>query len=108
MIRRPPRSTRTDTLFPYTTLFGTHQYGSFCASNIWIPESCVQWFAKGYCLHNFRRSRKGGKQCCFVHRFDRNHIPGKMARHETIFLMKASPAVQYSGIGACQDRKGVE
>src|SRR3546814_7068781 len=22
MIRRPPRSTRTDTLFPYTTLFG--------------------------------------------------------------------------------------
>src|SRR3546814_3163315 len=24
MIRRPPRSTRTDTLFPYTTLFRTH------------------------------------------------------------------------------------
>src|SRR3546814_11364516 len=33
MIRRPPRSTRTDTLFPYTTLFrsaiarGEHQHG---------------------------------------------------------------------------------
>src|SRR3546814_3807155 len=31
MIRRPPRSTRTDTLFPYTTLFrsldGTREYG---------------------------------------------------------------------------------
>src|SRR3546814_853887 len=33
MIRRPPRSTRTDTLFPYTTLFrsrargGAHQQG---------------------------------------------------------------------------------
>src|SRR3546814_3893328 len=31
MIRRPPRSTRTDTLFPYTTLFRsfrwTHQQG---------------------------------------------------------------------------------
>src|SRR3546814_1045687 len=28
MIRRPPRSTRTDTLFPYTTLFrsGHHQH----------------------------------------------------------------------------------
>src|SRR3546814_1210316 len=25
MIRRPPRSTRTDTLFPYTTLFRSHQ-----------------------------------------------------------------------------------
>src|SRR3546814_16574840 len=27
MIRRPPRSTRTDTLFPYTTLFRSVQYG---------------------------------------------------------------------------------
>src|SRR3546814_7964091 len=27
MIRRPPRSTRTDTLFPYTTLFRSQQGG---------------------------------------------------------------------------------
>src|SRR3546814_12427471 len=27
MIRRPPRSTRTDTLFPYTTLFRSQQFG---------------------------------------------------------------------------------
>src|SRR3546814_9813001 len=27
MIRRPPRSTRTDTLFPYTTLFRSVQRG---------------------------------------------------------------------------------
>src|SRR3546814_2279504 len=26
MIRRPPRSTRTDTLFPYTTLFRSQRY----------------------------------------------------------------------------------
>src|SRR3546814_11071673 len=26
MIRRPPRSTRTDTLFPYTTLFRSGRY----------------------------------------------------------------------------------
>src|SRR3546814_14728338 len=26
MIRRPPRSTRTDTLFPYTTLFRSPEY----------------------------------------------------------------------------------
>src|SRR3546814_19929160 len=26
MIRRPPRSTLTDTLFPYTTLFRSHDY----------------------------------------------------------------------------------
>src|SRR3546814_15949357 len=28
MIRRPPRSTRTDTLFPYTTLFRSRSRGS--------------------------------------------------------------------------------
>src|SRR3546814_14581463 len=28
MIRRPPRSTRTDTLFPNTTLFRSHRPGS--------------------------------------------------------------------------------
>src|SRR3546814_14905405 len=28
MIRRPPRSTRTDTLFPYTTLFRSPEFGT--------------------------------------------------------------------------------
>src|SRR3546814_7290918 len=33
MIRRPPRSTRTDTLFPYTTLFRSPiNRASWCAS----------------------------------------------------------------------------
>src|SRR3546814_16397358 len=27
MIRRPPRSTRTDTLFPYTTLYRSNEHG---------------------------------------------------------------------------------
>src|SRR3546814_9945859 len=35
MIRRPPRSTRTDTLFPSTTLFrSTHVYGSWLKINV--------------------------------------------------------------------------
>src|SRR3546814_3581356 len=28
MLRRPPRSTRTDTLFPYTTLFRSGRFGT--------------------------------------------------------------------------------
>src|SRR3546814_7251307 len=32
MIRRPPRSTRPDTLFPYTTLFRSHHHIAFVAS----------------------------------------------------------------------------
>src|SRR3546814_4094384 len=32
MIRRPPRSTRTDTLFPYTTLFRSHEHADRAAA----------------------------------------------------------------------------
>src|SRR3546814_8444298 len=32
MIRRPPRSTRTDTLFPYTTLFRSMNHGHHLAA----------------------------------------------------------------------------
>src|SRR3546814_1070327 len=35
MIRRPPRSTRTDTLFPYTTLFRSAAPG--------IPVKAMRW-----------------------------------------------------------------
>src|SRR3546814_14698466 len=42
MIRRPPRSTRTDTLFPYTTLFRSWsrwvRRGSALFSWKWTPE----------------------------------------------------------------------
>src|SRR3546814_3405796 len=34
MIRRPPRSTRTDTLFPYTTLFRSEALNNSVATNI--------------------------------------------------------------------------
>src|SRR3546814_453458 len=39
MIRRPPRSTRTDTLFPYTTLFRSHsrvRVGIRFATRLWL------------------------------------------------------------------------
>src|SRR3546814_13697200 len=38
MIRRPPRSTRTDTLFPYTTLFR-----SFLAWHAWRDVDAGRW-----------------------------------------------------------------
>src|SRR3546814_2667658 len=38
MIRRPPRSTRTDTLFPYTTLFR-----SAMAAATTRPEKVIGW-----------------------------------------------------------------
>src|SRR3546814_20750080 len=38
MIRRPPRSTRTDTLFPYTTLFRSVQRLKLCRTFFMCPE----------------------------------------------------------------------
>src|SRR3546814_3544968 len=49
MIRRPPRSTRTDTLFPYTTLFrskegvegrGRKGFGHWQSGEISAPRAC--------------------------------------------------------------------
>src|SRR3546814_18788610 len=37
MIRRPPRSTRTDTLFPYTTLFRSRRVVGYSVLNLDLP-----------------------------------------------------------------------
>src|SRR3546814_3164643 len=37
MIRRPPRSTRTDTLFPYTTLFRSPRAAPHRTTTAWMP-----------------------------------------------------------------------
>src|SRR3546814_18284303 len=43
MIRRPPRSTRTDTLFPYTTLF--RSWSATATAALWAnqPQSHGNW-----------------------------------------------------------------
>src|SRR3546814_6424807 len=45
MIRRPPRSTRTDTLFPYTTLFRSYRryrrYGQCPLTDLSL--ACTRW-----------------------------------------------------------------
>src|SRR3546814_14426199 len=45
MIRRPPRSTRTDTLFPYTTLFRSFLMAVVGAEYLlrWLPRGTHDW-----------------------------------------------------------------
>src|SRR3546814_21075880 len=45
MIRRPPRSTRTDTLFPYTTLFRSRITGFYFALFYCFIAIPVGWLA---------------------------------------------------------------
>src|SRR3546814_6182659 len=46
MIRRPPRSTRTDTLFPYTTLF--RSTFNTCVKSALLSPNSVNVFVHGF------------------------------------------------------------
>src|SRR3546814_3623458 len=47
MIRRPPRSTRTDTLFPYTTLFRSSLSGNRDVADDLVQETLLKaWAAR--------------------------------------------------------------
>src|SRR3546814_1048932 len=67
MIRRPPRSTRTDTLFPYTTLFRSRlrlfQDAIYCA--FYKLLDCEKFYVKHECgvFWNARTWWRGGAVC---------------------------------------------
>src|SRR3546814_15308715 len=49
MIRRPPRSTRTDTLFPYTTLFRSNKDILWdLAKHLGASAEVLSWDFRGY------------------------------------------------------------
>src|SRR3546814_3597214 len=79
MIRRPPRSTRTDTLFPYTTLFRSTQWTGLPVAEPRLPRSGGQR----------RRARRADRGCC-----ERNDlmtaIPNKEVRCLEIEALIAS------------------
>src|SRR3546814_4632324 len=61
MIRRPPRSTRTDTLFPYTTLFRSrathgHALGDIGIEQRVFPAVALADHAAGVLVHVVRRA----------------------------------------------------
>src|SRR3546814_6724811 len=51
MIRRPPRSTRTDTLFPYTTLFRSQRLGHHVAVRMGARLVDADRALRGQLLH---------------------------------------------------------
>src|SRR3546814_21101863 len=86
MIRRPPRSTRTDTLFPYTTLFrsGTDQiFADRQAGALHFePPSFGKRRGGKVCKHkSVTRGRDLGKGCWHPVLQDRQRDP-----HRALFL----------------------
>src|SRR3546814_5820441 len=75
MIRRPPRSTRTDTLLPYTTLFRSHSA------------------AESLCSHRLHRQQRRLDRICCWRRHPPQHYRSEEHTSELQSLMRISYAV---------------
>src|SRR3546814_4979167 len=93
MIRRPPRSTRTDTLFPYTTLFRS---GAVEAGRDPLATGEIHdFFTRG---RRRRVERQIGTETerefpAFDNRIERNHLRSEEHTSELQSLMRISYAV---------------
>src|SRR3546814_8915163 len=76
MIRRPPRSTRTDTLFPYTTLFRS----------------------AGHCFRRAarRRRRSARQSAAGSDRIHRRHCPGAARSEEHTSELQSLMRISYA------------
>src|SRR3546814_11949874 len=87
MIRRPPRSTRTDTLFPYTTLFRAGKAESLRATAKDAPKQFEAY--KSDCIEALNPFEPGKSldSATSAHDFD-----FKILKHEptTVYLMAPS------------------
>src|SRR3546814_15485387 len=76
MIRRPPRSTRTDTLFPYTTLFRSESD----AGRLQLARVSLRGYA--CTIRDLHRNRRGVARLSFFRwpiGFGYKHVPGRTA-----------------------------
>src|SRR3546814_13783988 len=80
MIRRPPRSTRTDTLFPYTTLFRSKRAGG-TSRNAESPELRV-------CQRRTRQTRGGACRHTQTHAWEPNFVIPKS--RDPLFIVGAN------------------
>src|SRR3546814_17802882 len=100
MIRRPPRSTRTDTLFPYTTLFRstcTTLWRTDCGLSLPDPTDAIAF------LGRFGRFRRG------LGRGARLSLLGLFLHPGVIHLFVALQRLDFQfaleiGRAACRDR----
>src|SRR3546814_18116942 len=77
MIRRPPRSTRTDTLFPYTTLFRSDAGEADVGDAVQPLQALHDHFADGLSLHltfaaGFKLALDSGDEFFHADRIDRS------------------------------------
>src|SRR3546814_3652410 len=67
MIRRPPRSTRTDTLLPYTTLFRSCHRQRRCGDHSYCVRDSPEWNSHIHCGRPHLHESFGLRRSCFPH-----------------------------------------
>src|SRR3546814_238184 len=115
MIRPPPRSTRTDTLFPYTTLFRSAPYDfthtAFVFKGGW-NEVFFGWRAVVAFQQNVARDdfeQAFGASAFKVYGFNVDHIPLDFAGLDLGFdFSHAAGVVFEQDLGACLGHIGVD
>src|SRR3546814_4649870 len=90
MQRRPPRSTRTDTLFPYTTLVRSRDIRLLGGAAVVVDAAAVHGTLAGVQVVQFRRA-----ECGAVGSADQQRVDGRSEEHtsELQSLMRISYAV---------------
>src|SRR3546814_2771393 len=87
MIRRPPRSTRTDTLFPYTTLFRSNE----------VSTLLVQRVGAGSKTNEFNISSKVSGGFYFIRlSADSDHITRKIRSEEHTSELQSLMRISYA------------
>src|SRR3546814_11696693 len=90
MIRRPPRSTRTDTLFPYTTLFrAVLSFGSAVTDHLWA-HLLSDRKGTGFCLTTQPALPNGDGRMRYGETFGRWIPSEKIAHHNSTSFATAS------------------
>src|SRR3546814_7035204 len=107
MIRRPPRSTRTDTLFPYTTLFRSSKPAAARPANGPTPRSS-RWgkgrFPTSFSSHGSRKRSSscatrspGARISCFPTRSEEHtsELQSLMRISYAVFCLKKKKTYDY-------------
>src|SRR3546814_3484987 len=105
MIRRPPRSTRTDTLFPYTTLFRSHGRAARPDVTQYFPAADRNRTDRHALFYSVRRDLPEGYCCSGAFRSSADtSLPGLAAALTGNAVGGAFPS---DSIEACRMRVGL-
>src|SRR3546814_17810065 len=101
MIRRPPRSTRTDTLFPYTTLFRSR------FERLVAQAGGVEGHARGAGGQRRRRRQAATERMPGDHDVSfAEHLPGALRQGEAVAVLPGLEAHALQGVAVGVARVG--